>query len=224
MATNRNLVFVTDNVYHVYNRGVERRVLFSDTREHTRFVQTLWYYRFRKPPLRYSKFLTLNPQQQSLARAALLDSPKQVDILAYCLMPNHFHLLLRQTTDRGIHRFLSNVSDSYAKYFNTKHTRVGPLFQGSFKAVFIETEEELMHVSRYIHLNPVVSSLIEIESLAGYRWSSCAAYFHSATDEMVETAPVLSLFPSQSTYQQFIHDQADHAKKLEKLKHVAFKE
>lgn len=224
MATKRNLVFVTNNIYHVYNRGVERRILFSNTREHTRFIQTLWYYRFRKPPLRFSKFFTLNPQEQSVARTTLLHSPKQVDILAHCLMPNHFHLLLRQTADGGIRRFLSNVSDSYAKYFNTKHTRVGPLFQGAFKAVFIETDEELMHVSRYIHLNPMAVSLIEIKGLVRYRWSSYGAYIQSAPDEMVETATVLSLFRSQGAYQQFVHDQADYAKKLEKLKHTVFEE
>lgn len=87
--------------------------------------------------------------------------PQHLEIISYCLMPNHFHLLVKQVIDHGIVKCLNNFSNSYTRYFNIRHDRVGPLFQGRFKAVRIETDEQLLQVSRYIHLNPVASSLIE---------------------------------------------------------------
>ena len=83
-------------------------------------------------------------------------------------MPNHFHLLLKQTIDNGISHFLSKFTNSYTKYFNTKYNRVGPVFQGVFKSVHIESDEQLMHLSRYIHLNPVVSAVVEKQNLLSY--------------------------------------------------------
>src|SRR3989344_7863223 len=145
--------FETAGFYHIYNRGVEKRQIFLTERDYERFLQTLYYYQFSGPKPKFSnKYRFKNKEFDK--------NPKIVDLLAFCLMPNHFHLLIKQLGDGGTQEFLSKIANSYTKYFNTKHKRVGPLFQGQFKAVLIESDEQLIHVSRYIHLNPFVSELV----------------------------------------------------------------
>lgn len=134
-------------------------------------------------------------------------------------MPNHFHLLLRQIDDAGISKFMANFTNSYTKYFNMKNDRVGPLFQGLFKAVLIEDDEQLMHVSRYIHLNPASSFLVEPDFLESYEWSSYPDYLGLKNPEIIEKETVLNLFSNEEQYKQFVLDQAGYARTLETIKH-----
>ena len=97
-----------------------------------------------------------------------------VDIGAYCLMPNHFHILLQQLQDNGISTFVRKLLNSYTRYFNTKNERIGPLFQGQFKAVRVESDEQLLHLTRYIHLNPLVGYVVK--DLRNFEWSSYLDY------------------------------------------------
>lgn len=157
MPSSRGYRFVADGIYHVLSRGVERRSIFANNREYERFSMLLEYYRVNKPPLSFSHFLALPVSQREIYRQSLAKRALLADIVAYCLMPNHYHLIVRQKQENGVVRMLSNVSNGYAKYFNTKRNRVGPLFQGPFKAIRIETDEQLMHLSRYVHINPFVS-------------------------------------------------------------------
>ncbi|MFC1646957.1 transposase [Patescibacteria group bacterium] len=217
MSTNRNVVFVNSYVYHIYNRGVEKRTIYSSKRDYDRHISTLDYYRHLDIPFKYSKFITSNAKQKSIIINDLEISPKSIDVLAYCLMPNHFHLLIRQNTDNGISNFIRKTSNSYAKYFNTKNDRVGPLFQNTFKSVWIENDEQLLHVSRYIHLNPVVSSLKTTEELLSYPWSSLIHYVSSNNNSLVSTDEILSFFKSPKSYNKFVFDQADFTNKLRSL-------
>jgi putative transposase len=150
----------------------------------------------------------------------MISSGKIVEIIAYCLMSNHFHLLLKQKTENGITTYISNFTNAYTKYFNTRNERSGPLFQGIFKAVFIETDEQLLHLTRYIHLNPVVGSVIETTSLNKYLWSSYPSYLSSKQDTLTNPQPILSSFFSSTSYENFVLDQIDYAKKLDKIKHL----
>jgi putative transposase len=119
---------------------------------------------------------------------SMRDSGRIVDIIAYSLMPNHFHLLLKQNKEKGVATYVANFVNAYTKYFNTKHERSGPLFQGVFKAVYVETDEQLVHLTRYIHLNPVASSLIAQEHLPTYQWSSYPAYLATTENDLVAKA------------------------------------
>ena len=158
MPTNRKLVFANDEIYHVFNRGVEKRPTFTDKRELSRALLTLDFYRFAKPPVKLSKFLVIpKDQQKKFLENLKKEFEKLIEIICFCLMPNHFHFMLKQKLDNGISTFVSNFTNSFTRYFNTKHERIGPLFEGIFKAVRIESEEQLIHTSRYIHLNPVSS-------------------------------------------------------------------
>lgn len=223
MATQRKIVFENGYIYHIFNRGIERRSVFTNKRDFDRATNLIKFYKHKDIPIRFSQLL-LQPQElRNEILKNLYASEKIVEILCYCLMPNHFHFMLKQITRGGIARFISNITNAYTKYFNTKYQRVGPLFQGTFKAVLVESDEQLIHLSRYIHLNPVSSSLIESEKLKDYTYSSYFDYISSSGD-IVNREPVLSMFKNVKEYEQFVLNQADYARKLEKIKHLAFDE
>ena len=211
----RIIPFVNGHFYHVYNRGSERRSTFENQRDYQRFLKTLKYYQIEGPKPRFSKF-------PSLTITKLDNSKRLVEIIAYCLMPNHFHLLLKQVRDNGITESLSKVSNSYTKYFNTKHSRVGHLFQGEFKAVIIESDEQLVHVSRYIHLNPISSALVK--NLEQYKWSSYPEYLNTGTQGFCSKKDILGYFKDYRDYQQFVLDQESYAQEIELIKHQLIEE
>lgn len=222
MPTNRKLIFANDEIYHVFNRGVEKRPTFTNKWELDRALLALDYYRFANLPIKLSKFLILpNAEKTQLLESIKKDNEKLVEIICFCLMPNHFHFMLKQKVENGISIFVSNFTNSYTKYFNTRHERVGPLFQGTFKAVRIGSEEQLTHVSRYIHLNPVSSFLIEPEDLESYEWSSYPEYLNLLDRNITSKEIVLSFFASLGKYKKFVLDQVDYARKLEEIKHLA---
>lgn len=203
--------FVNGEYYHIYNRGVEKKPIFNIRRDYTRFLKTINYYQFAGPKPKLSRFL-FNPDL--IVKPNLND--KIVEIVCYCLMPNHFHFLVKQLKDGGITEFVSKLSNSYTKYFNTKHTRVGPLFQGEFKAVLVTSDEQLIHVSRYIHLNPAVAYLVK--NLDQYEWSSYSEYIHGRTGLSVKK-DILAFFKSSEEYKKFILDHYSYALDLASIKH-----
>lgn len=215
------IILADNEIYHIFNRGIEQRPIFTSKREHIRALTTIDFYRFKNPPLRLAKVLVLNEEEREKFLSKLKNEGKKlVDIISYCLMPNHFHFLLRQKMESGISDFLSNFSNSYTRYFNTKHQRIGALFQGIFKAVRIESEEQLVHTSRYIHLNPLVSYLVEEEELETYPWSSLPELLGFNERKICDKETILGPFPSKEEYRQFIFDQVDYAQKLEAIKHL----
>lgn len=207
----RKIPLVTDEIYHVFNRGVARLPIFEDKRDYNRFLETLYYYQFQGPKPQFSqlkRFKDFNFEKNK----------KIVEIICYCLMPNHYHLMIKQLQDNGISEFINKLSNSYTKYFNTRHDRVGPLLQGQFKAIRVETEEQLIHLSRYIHLNPIVSFLVK--DLKEYFYSSHLAFIGIFQDKICTKELVLSMFKSPSVYEQFVLDQVDYGKNLEQIKHL----
>lgn len=225
MATHRKTVLANNQIYHVYNRGIEKRTIFGNKRECERAINTVRYYSFTNSPLKFSKFLVQpKKEQEDILKSVQIKKNQLVEIIAYCLMPNHFHLLLKQLQDNGISRFISNFTNSYTKYFNTKHERIGPLVQGLFKAVFVENDDQLVHLSRYIHLNPVSSFIIKVQELENYPWSSLKEYLGLEKDGFCEKQYVLGYFKSVGKYKQFVLDQISYARELEKIKHLSLED
>lgn len=211
----RVVPFVNDQIYHIYNRGNEKRVVFEDKYHYRRFLKTLIYYQLKGPKPKLSHFFKYQRFKTDTAQ-------KLVDILAYCLMPNHFHLLVKQKEEGGITEMMTKLILSYTKYFNTKHNRVGALFQGQFKAVLIESDEQLTHVSRYIHLNPIVSLLVK--DLEAFSYSSYEEYVQQNRQGICSTKEVLGFFKSPDDYARFVHDQINYGLSLEKIKHQIIEE
>ncbi|RJQ36949.1 hypothetical protein C4559_04435 [Candidatus Microgenomates bacterium] len=220
MATFRNVVLANDQIYHVFNRGVERRTVFGTQWEFKRALDVFKFYRFSNLPFRFSQLLKLPKEERERIISEINTNAKLVEIISFCLMPNHFHFILKQLQSGGIKKFISNFSNSYSKYFNTKHERIGPLFEGIFKAVLVESDEQLIHLSRYIHLNPVSSFLIPNEKLENYIWSSLPEYLENIDDGICSKDTVLSLFPSIESYHKFILNQISYAQELDKIKHL----
>lgn len=216
----RKTPIVSGEVYHVFNRSVGQQPIFLSSRDYLRAIDVFKFYLYEKPPIRFSFYNRLPENQKVKFYEELLKiKPHIVEIFCFCLMPNHFHFLLRGLTENGIRLFISNFQNSFAKYFNTKHKRTGTLFQQNFKAVRIESDEQLVHVSRYIHLNPVTSYLIEAEDLENYLWSSYPNYLGDESSYIFKNL-VLDQFKSVESYKKFVLDQVDYQRKLNEIKHL----
>lgn len=148
-------IYAKDGYYHIYNRGVEKRIIFEDDKDYKVFLSYLKY-SLSPPPKQedIKKVFTL----QGLPFKGIPRMPKnfqnKVELVAYCLMPNHFHLLLKQIDDNSLKSFMMSLITRYSMYFNKRYNRVGSLFQGVYRAVLVTDEPYLLHLSRYIHLNP----------------------------------------------------------------------
>lgn len=206
----RVIPFASGEYYHLYNRGLEKQNLFAGNREYSRFIEAIFYYQIQSPKPKFS--MRNGPKMSPVD-----ESKKIMDILCYCLMPNHFHLLVKQIQEGGISEFMRKISESTTKYRNTKYNRQGPLFQGAFKAVHIETDEQLVHVSRYIHLNPLVALMVK--DLQAYPWSSYSTFI-GLDNQPVAKKEILGFFKSPKAYEKFVLDQADYGMKLELIKHT----
>ena len=218
----RILPLVTSEFYHVYNRGIDSRPTFTDKKELLRAEESIKFYRFSSPPMRLSYFLSLGVDRRDQLYKELTKTSLLIEIISYCLMPNHFHFLLRQENDKGIAKFMSNFQNSYTRYFNTKNQRDGPLFLDQFKATRIETEEQLLHLSRYIHLNPYSSFVVKTLSvLENYSWSSLPDFL-GRREGFCRKDLILSFFKKTEDYKNFVFDQADYQRKLESVKHLTF--
>ena len=154
MGTSKYKEYALGAYYHIYNRGNGRKDIFLDDQD---------YYVY-------------------LNRLSKAKDKNGVTIISYCLMPNHIHLLLRQDTKKPVYKFISSVHTSYSMYFNKKYDDVGHLFQGRFKQKIVDKDEYLLHLSRYIHLNPIESRLVE--NLNNYRWSSYLDFVGERKDNL----------------------------------------
>lgn len=221
----RYLVFTNNEIYHVFNKSIARQPIFDRVRTNSRALDVLSYYRFHKPRLRFSHLPRLRVEEKQIYFNSLDNKNKrQVDVLAFCLMPNHYHLLLKQVQDDGISNYIATFQNSFAKYYNIISKRTGSLFQHMFKAVRIETDEQFIHVARYIHLNPYSSYILkEIGEIESYRWSSFRNYVNT-DDSFINKEPLLKLFSSKKNFMKFTIDNADYQRKLELIRHLTLED
>lgn len=225
MSNLRKTIFANDQIYHIYNRSIERKSIFTTKWEYQRSLDTLNYYHFSNLPFRFSYLQKLNKDiREKILFEINEGKDKLLEIIAFCLMPNHFHFMVKQIQNNGIIKFVSKFSNSYTKYFNTKHKRKGPLFEGIFQANLVETEEQLVHLSRYIHLNPTSSYIIPQKDLLDYEWSSLPEYLNLKNKTICNKELVLNLFSSVADYKKFVLDQISYAQELDKIKHLTLEQ
>ncbi len=172
---------LANEVYHLYNRGVEKRKVFMDESDYFRFIHGLFEFNDTAPALNLYHKTEFN--EVGLRKIEALRSQRHllVEILSFCLMPNHYHLMVRSKKSSGITEFMRKLGTGYTNYFNQKYDRVGALFQGKYKSKIIDTNEHLAYLPYYVHLNPLslenFSSKKEtFEFLEKYRWSSHLDY------------------------------------------------
>ena len=148
-VTTRTFTFFTGEFYHIYNRGVDKRIIFNDQADHFRFIELLYVANSVKP----SDLRTISRNHKTVFEWDREEN--LVSIGAYCLMPNHFHILLTPIQEHGVSLFMNKLCTSYSIYFNKKYERTGALFEGKFKAKHADSDEYLKYLFAYIHLNPV---------------------------------------------------------------------
>lgn len=213
----RNELLVNDEYYHVYNRSSWNEDLFNSQSRIKRALDLISYYRFHQL-LRYSKFKLLSRERRAEYLAIIKKDEPLVNIYAYSLMPDHYHLLLKQLTDGGIKKFITDFQNAYARYFNIKNNNRGSLFINPFKSKRIETDKYFLHVSRYIHLNPVTSYLCKLDELSNDVRSSYRFYVNENNDSFVDTKLILSMVGSGNSYFKFLSDRVDYQRKLRNIK------
>lgn len=195
-AKNSVKVFVQGGYYHIYNRGVAKQDIFREERDYKMFLSFLKEYLL---PLEHPDFIKID-------RISSRRKPQScfgvVQLLAYCLMPNHFHLLVKNIAERGIEKFMRNLCTSYSGYFNRMYDRVGPLFQGIYKAVLVESDEQLVYVSKYIHRNPS-ELLTKDQPLQKYPYASYSNYLGQRNQDWLVTQEILAFFSTNFPHQDY---------------------
>ena len=184
-------------------------------------VEFIDFYRFQSPGLKFSYFNRLLPQKKFDFLNTLYTQKPQVEVTAFALMPNHFHFLVQQQKDTGITRFLRLFQDSYAKYLNLKTQRTGSVFQSMFKAVRVESEKQFVHITRYIHLNPLTSFLLNnIDELKQYPWTSYIDYISTPIHPFINPQPLIRYFGSTAKFQEFTVNQIGYQRHLAHIRHL----
>ncbi len=190
MSTKTKHILSTGEFFHVYNRGVNRNDIFFNERNFRYF-------------------------QQRILRA---NNPSSVEVIAYCLMPNHFHFIVHQLEPFGISGFMKSVCDGYTKAINKERSRNGHLFEGKYKIKHIDNDLYLFHLSRYIHLNPVRACLVD--SPEEWPHSSCRTYYDLRHDPIITMQVILEQFGGSREYKKFVEDYVPIDK--EKIKKLLF--
>lgn len=203
--TTKPRLFENGYYYHIYNRGIDKRRIFLCDRDYLRFLKTIKICNDKSTIRSFSLLENLPPKNKKY----------NVSVINYCLMPNHYHFTMKQLSDDGISQFLQRLGTSYTKYFNTKYKRSGRLFEYTYKAISIETDEQLLHLSRYIHLNPVLGGLVN--NPIHYRWSSYNSYMDENENELCDKSVILSSFSSKESYKKFVLDHIDYAKSIKAI-------
>lgn len=212
--------FAADEIYHVYNRGVEKRLIFNDDSDRIRFVDDLYEFNDTAPAQKRSPEVGL-PTRKDIAPAKnkysevrlpiqKVNRDTLVDILCFCLMPNHYHLLIRAKSESAVTEFMRKLGTGFTNYFNKKYERSGVLFQGKFKAVHIASDSQLMYIPHYIHLNPLDICMPEWKTigvsshkkalgcLEQYEWSSFHDYMgNQKFSFLLETSFIDSMFKTK---------------------------
>ena len=195
-SRNRVKVYAPESYYHVYNRGLNKEIIFREQDDYAVFLNLL------------KRYLSKEPAKDNKGRV-YESMYGQMELLAFCLMPNHFHLLIYQNDLDAITNLIRRISTSYVRYFNKKYKRSGPLFEERFKGSLINRDEYLLHISRYIHLNP--------RSFKDWAFSSLPYYLGARKADWIMPQRILELFEGDN-YLNFVNDYKDHKKMLDEIK------
>jgi putative transposase len=214
----RKTKFAKGEYYHVYNRGVDKRKTFQDERDYWRFLDSIVLMNEEKDGLMiawrdYKEFHPIGTIKDFL-KLSLRSNKPLVDVVAYCINPNHYHFILKQVAEKGIERFMFKLGTGYSMYFNKKIKRSGSLFQGPFKAVHISSNDKLLYLSGYVNCNSEVHGICKAEK---YRWSSFLNYIGTKKNNICKKEIISSQFISIEEYKQFAKSVAKEAqqKKLD---------
>ncbi len=205
--------------YHIYNRSHDKQEIFLDSRDYARFLFLILYFQspveffnLSRPVSQYVRRSAFNIDQQKVAEVL---KTRTVELVSFAIMPNHFHLLVCEKRENGISKYMHRVQTAYAKYFNTKYKKVGHLWSGAYKVVSVDSNEQLLHLSAYIHRNP--RGLKEWKNKEeNYSWSSYQDYTKgNRWGLLIEQDIILEQFNSVAEYDDFLRTSS--AKKVDEM-------
>ncbi len=211
----RKIEFANGEFYHIYNRGVDKREVFMDKIDYERFLKSMKEFNCIEPiGSLYEKYLQEKKWTSNVHYGHSMSiSSKLVEIICYCLNPNHYHLILKQLEEKGIEKFMQKVGNGYTKYFNNKYDRSGVLFQGAFKAIHIDSNEYLLYLSAYVNKN----NFIHGYDNANWKYSSLVEYIgenkeNSQKKNICNIFPIIGQFRDRLDYEDFINVNAFYLK------------
>lgn len=203
----RTVPIIKDNYYHVYNRGLGKQMLFYDQADYVRFQFLLLHFQSElvlpqtnRSVKHFLKYGTYKVTEDDLQK--IIDR-RFVEVINYCIMPNHFHIALFSLDDNGVSRYMHKLSNAYAKYFNTRYERTGHVFQGTYKAKLVTSDEQLTYLSAYIHRNPNELKLWKDQSL-DYPWSSYQDHSINRWGKLLINDHIMRTFSSFKDYQEYV--------------------
>ena len=209
---------VNGEVYHVINRSIAGYKIFNNDLEFSRFIDTFRFYQHNDLPYSISRLykLPIRDRSKTLEEIVTDQNTKMVEIIAFAIMPTHIHFILKQMIDAGISKFMANISNSYAKYFNLTHKRSGHLWQNKFKNIRVGSDEQLMHLTRYIHLNPTSAGIVKKPQ--DWLYSSYREYLGKVkgNNRICQFDELFNISPKD--YRKFVNDRKEYQKELSKIK------
>ncbi len=213
----RKTEFANGEYYHIYNRGVDKREVFLDRENYERFLLSMNLLNDERDGL----MLQWRDIQRAEPRAKLLDIQElssregsSVEIIAYCLNPNHYHFILKQLRDSGVKSFMHKLSTSYTNYFNVKNKRSGSLFQGPFKSAHIDSNEYLLYLSAYVNKNNFIHGYNKNDN---WPYSSLPDYMGERNGKLINKEIILGQFRSIDEYKEFLENNALYMKGKKEL-------
>lgn len=216
-SRNSTKSYIENGYYHIYNRGVEKRLIFLDQQDYAVFLNYLKEYLLPKDKDNLQAILSsattsYKEKAQALKLLRLNNFNEEIILLAYCLMPNHFHMLIKQKNAGSIDKFMNSLATRYTMYFNQKYKRVGPLYQDVYKAVLVNTDAQLLHLTRYIHKQALA---LKGDALRSWEGQPCSypEYLGQRKTEWIKPDEILAHFSETNptlSYKSFVLEQDDY--------------
>lgn len=219
-ARNQNLV--NGEIYHVFNKSIHLDI-FKDFTNAEHFLNLFRYYQSSESTISFSRLRDIEIRERKEILTKIYDhSNDRVKIIAFAIMPNHFHFLLEQVMVDGVVNCVSNAVNSFTRSYNLKNDNLGPLFLPRFKAVRVKSEEQLLHNSRYIHLNHLTAQIISKKELLTYKLNSFHEYYSNPSFRFTDESRILGLNPSKKDrieYRKFVYSRIDYQQELSLIEH-----
>jgi len=214
----RKTIFANDEYYHIFNRGVDKRDVFFDPIDYQRFLVSMKLLNNIEDGLmiewRDYKKANLGANLDDFLKLSFRNFDPLVEIIAYCLNPNHYHFILKQVSDRGIEKFMHKIGTSHTKYFNKRIKRTGSLFQGVFKSTHIDSNEYLLYLSAYVNKNNFIHGYNKNDN---WPYSSLSDYLGERKGKLINKEIILGQFKNIEEYKEFLENNALYMREKKEL-------
>ncbi|MBU1113051.1 MAG: transposase [Candidatus Omnitrophica bacterium] len=213
----RKIPLAIGETYHILSKSIAGYTIFRDDKECERMRALFKYYQVENPAFKFSVFFNAKNQQKFNQKYSV-SKEKLVEVICYCIMPTHIHLVLQQLRKDGVVQYMNNILNSYSHYFNIKTGRKGPLWESRFSNVLVETDEQLAHLTRYIHLNPTTAYLVSKPQ--NWSFSSYQEFLGLIKEGqgLCNYSELMHVVPE--SYPEFVNSQIDYQRELADIKRL----